>query len=69
MSPTPIIFNTIVIFLTPSYRCFQKIGCLITADGINNAKINLEVLKGYIVQSFLTVETETPEIECFTRAS
>ena len=47
---------SILIFEFLCTKYFQKTSCLITADGNNNAKINLERLKGYLASPPFPVE-------------
>ena len=50
------------------YRCFEKTGCLITADGSNDSKIKPEGLHDYIVAEALPVQVAEDAAECCTRA-
>ena len=46
------------------YRCYEKTGCLIIADGSNDAKINPEGLHDYVVTKTLPVQVAEEAIEC-----
>ena len=46
------------------YRCYEKTGCLITADDSNDAKINPEGLHNYVVPKTLPVQVAEEAIEC-----
>jgi len=53
-------------FLSPEYdtwryRCFEKTGCLITADGSEDSKIQPEGLNGYIVPDPLPSAISVPD--------
>ena len=52
---------------TSRYRCFEKIGCLITADGSEDSKIQPEGLNGYIVPDPLPSAISVPDpVPCET---
>ena len=46
------------------YRCFEKTGCLITADGSNDSKIKPEGLHDYVVPKALPVQVAEDAAEC-----
>ena len=46
------------------YRCFEKTGCLITADGSNDSKIKPEGLHDYAVPNALPVQVAEDAAEC-----
>ena len=45
------------------YRSFEKTGCVITADGSKDEKIQLEVMPGYIVPPPVDVSNDNDDIE------
>ena len=48
------------------FRCFQRTGCLITADGSDDDKITPEGLPGYIVPPPLPTTSASNHIDCET---
>eukprot|EP00112_Aurelia_sp_Birch-Aquarium-sp1_P017284 Seg3990.4 transcript_id=Seg3990.4/GoldUCD/mRNA.D3Y31 product="hypothetical protein" protein_id=Seg3990.4/GoldUCD/D3Y31 len=46
------------------YRCFEKTGCLITADGSDDDKINPEGLLGYVVPPSLLFDGSDHAVDC-----
>ena len=46
------------------YRCFEKTGCLITADGSGDDKINPEGLPGYVVPPSLPFDGSDNAVDC-----
>ena len=45
------------------YRSFEKTGCLITADGSEDEKIQLEDMPGYIIPPPVDVSNDNDDIE------
>ena len=45
------------------YRSFEKTGCLITADGSEDEKIQTEGMPGYIVLPPVDVSNDNDDIE------
>ena len=51
------------------YSCFQKTGCLITADGLEDHLIKPEGLDGYVVPPPLPIQSTQELVSCETPES